>query len=202
MTNEKSDKLFVRSDYITRCRWCGTPYSPEWVSTQSGRIYCSTECQSAEQSGCGKVGGSCSIVIGLIIVMMAFISALLNPGVLNSVAFAVFTYAGFFILSGFCILAQAIEGSTYKDRKDRYRDSQLMVCEYCNHIPPPGTVVCDNCGASLADADFSSDPWPEWFVPPKPTKIFGPCRNCGRSFVYPVLSADGRDRCPKCGNPV
>jgi hypothetical protein len=29
-----------------------------------------------------------------------------------------------------------------------------------------------------------------------------PCSNCGESYAYPVLSADGRYRCPKCANPV
>jgi hypothetical protein len=29
-----------------------------------------------------------------------------------------------------------------------------------------------------------------------------PCGTCGESYAYPVLSADGRYRCPKCANPV
>ena len=29
-----------------------------------------------------------------------------------------------------------------------------------------------------------------------------PCNNCGASYAYPVLSADGRYRCPKCASPV
>jgi hypothetical protein len=202
VANEKSDKLFVRADYITRCRWCGTPYSPDWVATQSGRIYCSIECQSAETSGCGKVGGLCFIVLGLIMIMISIFTGLLNPGVPNAAVFEIVTYGVLLIVSGFCFFALAFEGATHKDRKDKYKDTQLLVCAYCNHIITPGIMVCDNCGASLADADFTSDPWPEWFVPPMPKVKFGPCRNCGKSFVYPVLSADGKDRCPRCGKPV
>ncbi|MHA2021949.1 MAG: hypothetical protein ACW96N_09560 [Candidatus Thorarchaeota archaeon] len=29
-----------------------------------------------------------------------------------------------------------------------------------------------------------------------------PCSNCGESYSYPALSADGRYRCPKCASPV
>ncbi|MFW9889215.1 MAG: hypothetical protein ACFFER_13600 [Candidatus Thorarchaeota archaeon] len=29
-----------------------------------------------------------------------------------------------------------------------------------------------------------------------------PCGSCGESYAYPVLSADGRYRCPKCAKPV
>ncbi|MFW9966308.1 MAG: hypothetical protein ACFFEA_04070 [Candidatus Thorarchaeota archaeon] len=29
-----------------------------------------------------------------------------------------------------------------------------------------------------------------------------PCSNCGEPYAYPVLSADGRYRCPKCAKPV
>ena len=29
-----------------------------------------------------------------------------------------------------------------------------------------------------------------------------PCPNCHVSYAYPVLSADGRYRCPKCASPV
>jgi hypothetical protein len=30
----------------------------------------------------------------------------------------------------------------------------------------------------------------------------GPCGNCGEDFRHPVLSADGKYRCPKCAKPV
>lgn len=61
------------------------------------------------------------------------------------------------MLAGFCIFAQAVGGSAYKDRKDRYRKTQLLVCEYCNHIVTPDVMDCDNCEASLAGAGFNSD---------------------------------------------
>ncbi len=199
VTNERSEKLLVRADYITRCAWCGTPYSLNWVATESGRIYCSIECQSAEQSGSGRWVGLCSIALGLILIIWVSVFSFFNPSIFSSSLFEGMFYGVVFLLLGFCTFSIATEGSNYKDRKDKYRNTQLLICEYCNHIPAPGVTVCDNCGASLADADFSSDSWPEWFVLPK--KI-GPCTNCGKSFVYPVLSADGNNRCPRCGKPV
>ncbi|MFX1416582.1 MAG: hypothetical protein ACFFC0_07200 [Promethearchaeota archaeon] len=30
----------------------------------------------------------------------------------------------------------------------------------------------------------------------------GPCGNCGEDFRHPILSADGKYRCPKCAKPV
>ncbi|MFX0056611.1 MAG: hypothetical protein ACFFAD_16910 [Candidatus Hermodarchaeota archaeon] len=33
-------------------------------------------------------------------------------------------------------------------------------------------------------------------------KLDWPCSTCGESYAYPVLSADGRYRCPKCASPV
>ncbi|MHA3963232.1 MAG: hypothetical protein AM325_006795 [Candidatus Thorarchaeota archaeon SMTZ1-45] len=200
--SERSGKIFVESEYLTRCEWCGTPYSPGWVGTESGRIYCSTECQSAEHTEYRKAGGVFVMVLGLVMILSSIFAGISSYGAVNVVSLELLAYGAMILLLGFCILAQAIEGQGYKDRKDKYRDAQLLVCEYCNHICAPGVVDCDNCGATLVDAQFAKDPWPEWFVPPKPKKKFGPCRNCGTSFKYPVTSADGKDRCPRCGKTV
>lgn len=189
MTDEKSDRLLVRSDYLTRCGWCGTPYSPDWVGTQTGRLFCSSECQSAANAGKQQWAGGFAIGIGAVMLIIP------EPAVILG--------GLWFLLMGFCVLAQGIEGRSYRDRKDKYRNTQLLVCEYCNHINTPDVVVCDNCGASLIGSDFALDPWPEWFVPPpKLRRVRGPCRNCGEPFEYPILSADGKHRCPRCAKPV
>ncbi|MFX1441151.1 MAG: hypothetical protein ACFFFD_12975 [Promethearchaeota archaeon] len=39
------------------------------------------------------------------------------------------------------------------------------------------------------------------FLKRRDTMIW-PCGRCGESYAYPVLSADGRYRCPKCASPV
>ncbi|MFW9975445.1 MAG: hypothetical protein ACFFDQ_09290 [Candidatus Thorarchaeota archaeon] len=202
MTNEKSRKILVESEYITRCNWCGTPYSPDWVSTQQGKIYCSIECQSTDQKEGRIAVGVCFSVLGVVLLSISFYVGVVNPYTSTRYVIEFFMYGVLTLISGFCLSALAMAGQSYEDRKDKYRDSQLLVCEYCNHICTPGVVDCDNCGASLVDAQYAGDSWPEWFVPPKPKRKFGPCRYCGKSFNYPVSSADGNDRCPKCGKIV
>ncbi len=191
MENGRSDKLLLRAAYVARCEWCGTPHSPDWVVTDTGRMFCSSECRSAAYTGRSQVCG-----ISVTAIMVAF---LLIPDPMA-------VLLGLTILPiGLCVLAQWIEGRQHLSRKDKYRDTQLLVCGYCNHINASGGVVCEKCGASLADADFVSDPWPEWFAPlpaPRRARRYGPCKNCGKSFEFPILSADGKDRCPRCGNPV
>ncbi|MHA3963233.1 MAG: hypothetical protein AM325_006800 [Candidatus Thorarchaeota archaeon SMTZ1-45] len=190
---EKFDRVLVRSDFLARCKWCGTPHSPDWVKSEYGDLYCSRECQSAAGAGWRRQGGALGTLIGAVLLLLP------NPASI---------LIGLNLLPvSLCILIQGVLGRRYVNRKDRYRNAELLVCEYCNHINTPGVVVCDNCGATLTGADFSSDSWPEWFVlPPKVNssrrRKYGTCGNCGRPFNYPALSADGKDRCPKCGSLV
>lgn len=190
---EKSDRLLVRSDYLARCKWCGTPHSPDWVKQDFGDLYCSRECQYAATAAWKQYIGAFLILIGVIMLLIP------SPGTM---------LIGINLIPlGVCILVQYIAGWKYFNRKDKYANVELLLCEYCNHIGTTNDVVCDNCGAALTGADFLSDPWPEWFEPPpkpKPTRMkrYGPCSNCGKSFGYPVLSADGKNRCPRCGKKV
>ncbi|MFW9975444.1 MAG: hypothetical protein ACFFDQ_09285 [Candidatus Thorarchaeota archaeon] len=190
---EESDRLLVRSDYLARCKWCGTPHSPDWVKQDYGDLYCSRECQLAASARWKQNIGAFATLTGVVMFLIPSPATIL---------------IGINLLPlGVCILVQGIVGRKYVDRKDKYTNVELLVCEYCNHINTPGIVVCDNCGAALTGAGFLSDPWPEWFEPPpkpKPTRTrrYGPCSNCGKSFVYPILSADGKDRCPRCGKTV
>lgn len=186
---DESDMLFVRSEYLTRCEWCGTPYSLEWVGMQSGRMFCSSECHSAANAEGAQMLGV-FVIVGGVLVSLVYIPFLTFYGLM-------------FVLLGIGFLVKAREGRSYADRKDKYRNTQLLVCEYCNHVNIPGVVECENCGASLVGSEFASDPWPEWFaLPPKLRKKPGRCRNCGESYEYPILSADGKHRCPRCAKPV
>jgi hypothetical protein len=189
VAKDKSDRLLVRSKYLTRCEWCGTIHSPEWIGTQTGKMFCSSECQSAANAGTWQAIGICFAVFGIIMFLLFDLRAV--------------SYGIFSIITGFFFIARGIKGRSYKDRKGKYRNTQLLVCEYCNHINKSNVVVCQECGAPLTHAEFTSDSWPEWFGPPPETwtrdRI---CRNCGNFYEHPVLSAEGVYRCPKCAARV
>ena len=151
MSNENSDKLLVRADYITRCEGCGTPYSPGCVGSQQGELYCSVECQSAAYARRHQIVGGFILLVGLILILIP------EPVIILCGMWALFL--------GFCIAIRGIEGKSYSQRRDKYRNTQLLVCEYCNHISTSSVTVCENCGALLVDSEFASDILPDWFVP-------------------------------------
>jgi uncharacterized paraquat-inducible protein A len=166
-------------------------------------MFCSSECQSAAHSKGLKAVSVCFIILGVGLLFPSILASIFSPSITSTGAVEVFFYGLLVMTFGFCGLAEAVEAKSYRDRKDKYRNAELLVCEYCNHINNPGVVACDNCGATLVGARFAIDPWPDWFPPPPELKAtYPPCRNCGRKFRYAVLSADGKHRCPKCGNSV
>jgi uncharacterized paraquat-inducible protein A len=206
MTGEETDRLLLRSEYVTRCAWCGTPHSPQWVGKQyGGEVFCSSECQLAAASGDDRALGAIILVICTVLVLLPLSGVLSISGIMAPSATLSLVLGMMLLPAGICLFTKGMLGQKYVDRKNLYRNTQLLLCEYCNHINEPGVSACTNCGATLVDAQFVTDPWPKWFDPPprvREKKRFGPCEHCGASFAFPVLSADGQDRCPRCGKVV
>lgn len=48
---ELSDDHDLVLDRVTRCKWCGTDESKEWVRASDGSAYCSKRCKAAEAAG-------------------------------------------------------------------------------------------------------------------------------------------------------
>ena len=115
MTKDKSERLLVRSEYLNRCKWCGTIHSPEWIGTQTGIMFCSRECQSATNATTWQAIGVCITVFGSIMLLLFDLGGI-----------AAFGYGVLFVIAGFCFIAIGIEGRRYKDRKDKYRNTQLL----------------------------------------------------------------------------
>ncbi len=192
MTPDKSDRILVESQYLARCKWCGTPNSPRWITLDGGIFYCSEECQRATTTTSTKYLGIGMLVLGVSMLLVSFPLLVSGPWIL--------IYGAMLTLMGFCTYDRGKEGEQYLNRKDLYRDVQLLVCDYCSYVNPPSVLKCHNCGATIESADFAADSWPEWFSrTPVPYKgIAYP--NCSAIYTYDSSKKDdeGRVICQNC----
>ncbi|MHA1935809.1 MAG: hypothetical protein ACW97A_11045 [Candidatus Thorarchaeota archaeon] len=173
---------------MARCKWCGTPHSPNWITNQKGDIYCSDGCQKGATVLQNKRVSFCLIVFGSLMMLI--------PN------FELIIYGAITLLMGIGAFVSGMEGRKYQDRKDKYKDLQLLVCEYCTQVNPPNVLRCQNCGASIESAEFLGDILPDWFPPTGPFLGFRivKCPKCAAVYSYDGTKVDDKGMivCQNC----
>ncbi|RDE14582.1 MAG: hypothetical protein C4K48_05920 [Candidatus Thorarchaeota archaeon] len=206
MSEPDYDRILVKKDNLARCAWCGTPESDEWITTERNEIFCSSECQAAMYSvgavGSTGAGFACSCLGGIMLLALVF-SASLNPGMssMRNVAADLLVIGILFLLTGGLIMFGGNEGKNYQDRKDKYRNVSLLVCEYCTQTNPPSVTRCTYCGASLTRAMFSYETTPPWIQKRRVNRFR--CPRCKAVYSYDPssLQRDGTVKCQNCDMP-
>ncbi|MFX1483870.1 MAG: hypothetical protein ACFFCP_11865 [Promethearchaeota archaeon] len=162
MSDERFDRVIVSQDDLARCKWCGTPESPQWTISKNEQLYCTPECMYADEASFRRLIGIGGILCGLILIIpFILLSVFVSPAFAGGGAS--------FMLSGIFLLAISIgeyalsrKGQKYKDRKDRYRGVSPIICSYCSHQNSPHFTACQNCGAPLTEASFAEESIPPW----------------------------------------
>ncbi|MFW9817232.1 MAG: hypothetical protein ACFFEW_14985, partial [Candidatus Thorarchaeota archaeon] len=207
----EKDKVVVEKDSITRCGWCGTFYSPQWLQPGFGPKYCSIECMNAARSS--KSETEIFLAKGFIILSFAsmlFCATLLliAPAHFSPLYFEILAYG---LISSVCCLCGGVGtrisnkmSQQYLYRKDMYRDSHhvLIECEFCSHLNPPDVLDCQHCDASLRDATLVQGEIPEWFRQDETlSRNRKKCTHCGAIYRYDRPREDGTVVCQNCGKP-
>ena len=137
MSSDESREMLVDICALPRCDWCGARESVEWIGTNTGKVYCSKECQEATTVGARACMGL-FFLAGAVIAIFA-----LHPG-------------GILLLAaGILMLWWASRGERYLDRKDKYltedvSEKFVIACMYCGHKDRGSFFKCSNCGAPLS----------------------------------------------------
>jgi len=198
----KEDRVQFRRGSFTRCGWCGSYYSPEWVRILPGKPYCSYECFAASQIGDSKgeitqtnAGICCSasfiVIFSIFLIFMTQTALVWISCILLSLACSCISY-------GYSKRNQ--EARKYLYRKDMYRESYpfLIECGFCSHLNPPDALDCQHCDASLRDSQSVEGQIPEWFGLSIP-KSQRECPHCGAVYVYELTAEKEMFLCQNCG---
>jgi hypothetical protein len=192
----EKDKVILEKGSMPRCAWCGTFYSPAWVSAY-GELYCTTDCWSAAYVNSRKPLNAKTVVFITLVISLCLIVA--NPlywwfGVFFLVMSIGWTRSDNRKLKGY---------REYLYRKDLYSDTypKLLVCDYCSHLNLPDVLNCQFCDASLRDSQMVEGEIPEWFISKPKTEtasIPRRCEHCGAVYVYEQSTDDGYYICQNC----
>jgi DNA-directed RNA polymerase subunit RPC12/RpoP len=197
--SDESDRVVVRKDKLARCKWCGSPESNNWVTSQQGDIYCTAECMEAATMERKKAIATAYIICSLAVIVLPFLFVgSIGLPVLGPFVELMF-YAFCMVICGIALYFTANEGKKYQDRKGKYSGTPPIECEYCKHPNPPSATRCLNCDASLAEAPFVSEAIPPWIS--KQKKVKGvKCPMCGAIYSYSPeqISDDGIVLCQNC----
>jgi len=192
----------VKKDNLARCAWCGTPESDEWITRGRNEIFCSSECQAAKYSTGANLAGYVFTCLGGGILVLFFFASL-APNILGDprAVAEVVVYGLFFLIVGVGTVIGANRGKKYQDRKDKYRDVTLLVCEYCTQANPPSITRCRHCGASLTKAVFSYETTPPWIQKRRLNRFR--CPRCNAVYSYNLLNlqSGGTVKCQNCDRP-
>lgn len=207
MSEPDSDRILVKKDNLARCAWCGTPESDEWITTQRNEIFCSSECQSAKYAyipdNRDRLITYLFASLGVGTLLAPILYNYLNPSFYGDPKII----ADMFAFGIMCLIVSAApmlcigEGAAYQDRKDKYRDISLLVCEYCTQTNPPNVTRCRYCGASLTKAPFSYVTTPPWIQKKRLNRLR--CPRCASVYSYnsSSLRSDGTVKCQNCNEP-
>jgi len=194
-----SDRIIVAKDRLARCQWCGSPESPIWTISRDEQLFCSRECELAASSTTKRLGGIGTTCCGSLFLIPMIFFMFFQPGNILGPIMLFVTLGVPLLLMGLYSYFEGTEGQKYRDREGRYLGVSPIVCTYCTHQNPPSVMACQNCGSTLAEAPFTQDSTPPWFLQGKARGIYR-CPRCGAVYSYrqAPISTDGEVTCQNC----
>ncbi len=199
----KKDRVLVPKDSLTRCGWCGSYYSPDWIQIiPSGPKYCSHECLAASRirvlendliQSKASLWFFASLFVIFTLLLVSFPQALevWLTGILASLLC---------FCMGFGLAKSNREARKYLYRKDMYCESYpiLIECGFCSHLNPPDALDCQHCDASLRDSQSVEGQIPDWFGSEE-LKTQKKCPHCDAVYVYDFTEDKKTLLCQNCG---
>jgi hypothetical protein len=116
-------------------------------------IYCSRECKLADRSLSNYAAGAFNAILGLVSILIAF--TLVSSPSSRGEEIILIPVGILMVFASIFGIYEALQGRQYRNRKDKFRETQRLDCQYCSHINPPDILKCQNCGASLSEAEFA-----------------------------------------------
>jgi transcription elongation factor Elf1 len=219
--NKESLRIYIAVDSkkVSRCKWCGTTQSDNWIGGRYGGIFCSTQCSLAYSAN--------GTLLSFLVLLVVLFPILFGTG--YPIPIGVLLY-GFAILAVIFIPLTCFGGIGYYYRmhipKDSRRDdvpidvamlktmSSAVLCPRCDanidvsKVGADRIYTCDYCGASgtieiMNTSQSSSRPFSlSHEGPDDSTKesIRVRCTLCGAVYSYKKSSvSEGSLTCQNCG---
>jgi predicted Zn finger-like uncharacterized protein len=218
--NKESLRIYIAVDpkKVSRCKWCGTTQSDNWIGGRYGGIYCSTQCSLAYSAN--------RTFLSFLVFLVILFPIIFGTGYPIHIGSLLYGYALLAVLFSPLACFGGI-GHYYRRHipEDSRRDdvpidiamlkamSSAVLCPRCDanidvsKVGADRIYTCDYCGASgpieiMNTSQSSSEPFSlvhnESDDSSKKT-LRVKCPNCGAVYVYKKSSvSEGSLKCQNC----